>query len=183
MQYEELPVLSFQPLDAKEPKPKIARRLYRLFWLLRIALVAAIALFVVLNFLIRPVRVKDGGMEPTIPYGKVIFTSPAYGGIRQGDLAVCEYESGGGTAPLYLVRRIIALAGENVEIRGGRVFVDGMAIEENYVDDAGDLNYPDRTVPEGYVFVLGDNRRTTTADMIDARRIIGIVDFSVGAER
>ena len=179
MQYEELPVLSFQPLDAKEPKPKIARRLYRLFWLSRIALITAIVLYVTLHFLICPVRVKDGGMSPTVPRGKVVFISPAYRALRAGDLAV--YECDYGTAPIYQVRRVIALAGESVEIRDGTVYVDGMAIEEDYIADAGEIDYPDVTVPEGYVFVLGDNRTSDTAAMIDERQIIGIVDFSLGA--
>lgn len=59
------------------------------------------------------------------------------------------------------IKRIIALPGEHVQIENGNVYIDGQLLNENYlaanVKTTSDI-FTDFTVPEGYVFVMGDNR-------------------------
>jgi signal peptidase I len=59
----------------------------------------------------------------------------------------------------YLVKRVVAVAGDSVEIRGGILYRNGMKVRETYTDVAiEDGDWGPDTVREGYVFVLGDNR-------------------------
>ena len=83
-----------------------------------------------------------------------------------------------------LIKRVIGLPGERVEIERGRVIVDGRQLIEPYVQGAethcgGDCTWD---VPEGYYFVLGDNRRDSRDSregwMVPADSIVGKKLFS-----
>jgi signal peptidase I len=66
------------------------------------------------------------------------------------------------------IKRIIAVEGDRIAIRAGRAVVNGMALEEPYVEEGDDRMVPDMLetqVPAGHVFVLGDNR----AHSVDSR--------------
>jgi signal peptidase I len=58
-----------------------------------------------------------------------------------------------------LVKRVIALPGEQVAVRGGHTYIDGELLAEPWVTYFGGPDYPATRVPAGAVFVLGDNRR------------------------
>ena len=68
------------------------------------------------------------------------------------------------------IKRVIALPGEHVEIKNGKVYINGTELEEPYLQpnvvttvDAKNYNYfSEFTVPEGYVFAMGDNRSQST---------------------
>jgi signal peptidase I len=57
-----------------------------------------------------------------------------------------------------LLKRIVALEGEELEFRGGILHVNGEAIDEPYVRYKSDWNLPPRKVERGNVYVVGDNR-------------------------
>ena len=57
-----------------------------------------------------------------------------------------------------LIKRVVALDGETVEARGGHVVIDGRVLHEPYLGGATTPDFAPVTVPEGHVFVLGDNR-------------------------
>ncbi len=57
-----------------------------------------------------------------------------------------------------LLKRVVAVAGEEVEFRGGDLVVDGERIEEPYVTNPYDWNLPPRRVKPGHVYVVGDSR-------------------------
>jgi signal peptidase I len=61
------------------------------------------------------------------------------------------------------IKRVIALPGEHVEIKDGKVYINGEELEEDYLQDdvtteAKNSNLVDFVVPEGYIFAMGDNR-------------------------
>lgn len=78
-----------------------------------------------------------------------------FGSPERGDVVVFRY-------PLEpsrdFIKRIVALPGETIEIRGGRVLVDGRSVPEPYPLDPGTYDWPVTVVPPGHYFVLGDNR-------------------------
>ena len=61
-------------------------------------------------------------------------------------------------APDPLIKRVIGLPGETIEIRDGRVYVNGEVLDEPYLQQATYGNVPPRVISPGSVFVLGDNR-------------------------
>src|SRR5712692_8017758 len=74
------------------------------------------------------------------------------------------------------IKRVIALPGQTVEVRAGKVFVDGKQLNEPYTLDAPTYPYGPETVPAGQIFVLGDNRNNSydshSWGMLDLQLII-----------
>ena len=137
-------------------KPSAVKEI--LSWLLWIAIPAVVVLL--LNaYVVRPVRVSGDSMMPTLCDHDILFVTPLKAPER-GDIIVFRDENG--TA---LVKRVIALGGETVvlDYLSDAVFVDNRLIEEDYLNYAEDDPMEERSesefsVPEGCVFVLGDNR-------------------------
>lgn len=132
----------------------------------RLLFLLALAVAVVLPvrlWLVEPIYIATGSMEPTLPVGTHLFADKLTLSLRsprRGDVIVFRPPVGSGE----FVKRVIAVPGETVELREKKVFIDGKALEEGYArhtrggerlvgDNIGPL-----TVPESAVFVLGDNR-------------------------
>ena len=177
MEYRDAPVLSFRPLDAKESKQENVIRLERLYTLICVACVTLAATFMLLSFVIRPIKVKDG--TASYPAGSVVFVTPSWGEAKRGDaVAVCNGKADGSVS----VRRVVAVGGDTVEIRNGTLFVNGRTPTDPAVSGVG--NYPDlaeTTVPAGRFYLLGDDPNGGDATgVFDARAVLGVVRFSVG---
>ncbi len=116
-----------------------------------------IALFINV-FLAQATVVRGQSMEPTLYNNeRVIVEKISYrlmGGPRRGDVVVLRLN---GTSEM-LIKRVVALPGETVAVQGGRVVVDGIPLTEPWAVRQGGPDYPPTVVPEGHVFVLGDNR-------------------------
>jgi signal peptidase I len=89
---------------------------------------------------------------------------------ERGDIIVLR-RAAGTTEPL--IKRVIALPGETVEIYNGQVLINGEPIAEPYLSQSTLGNMPPQLVPEEHVFVLGDNRRASNDS-----RAFGMVAYS-----
>ena len=84
----------------------------------------------------------------------------AYGSPDRGDVVI--YEAPGGGGPARRVSRIVAVGGDTVEGRGGRLVRNGTVVDEGYLaDGATTSDFGPVTVPDGSVFLLSDNRRNS----------------------
>lgn len=106
----------------------------------------------------QPVRVEGTGMSPNFNDGDKMIINRNIGALRRGDVIMFLYPKD--TSKWY-IKRVIGLPGEKVEIREGRVFVNGQLLDEPYIDrqynQAGGT-FALKTVPENHYYVLGDNR-------------------------
>ncbi len=102
-----------------------------------------------------------------------------FGEPRPGDVIVFRQVSSGIAKDL--IKRVIAVEGQTVEVRGGTVYVDGEALDEPYISAPPDYEVPPTTVPPGELFVLGDNR-INSADShlfgpIEESQVVGRADL------
>ncbi len=112
-------------------------------------------------FLAQATRVEGYSMEPTL-YGqqRLIVEKLTYR-LRppaRGEIVVIHVP---GYGDEMLIKRVIGLPGEQVEVRDGQVFVDGQALREPYLAGLTYGDYPATQVPEQHVFVMGDNRNNS----------------------
>lgn len=144
------------------------------------ALVIGILVFM---FIGRVIGVSGTSMYPTLHDTDKIIISNLFYEPDNGDIVVLQTDS---FSEEPIVKRVIATEGQTVDIdfANGVVYVDGVALDEPYTNtptnDRQDFN-GQVTVPEGCVFVMGDNRngstdsRTSRIGMVDKRCIIGKV--------
>lgn len=158
--------------------------LYELPGLLLAALVVAV---VIKTFVIQPFYIPSGSMIPTLEVDDRVMVSKVndvFGEIHRGDILVFENpyrveeeESvpeavvrsvlealGIRTSPYDdLVKRVIALGGEEIEIRDNQVYIDGVAIDEPYLQSGTSMpDFGPLTVPEDHLFMMGDNRNSSS---------------------
>ena len=117
----------------------------------------AVVLFLLLNAATSRVRVYNVSMQPTLFEGNLLVVNKlAYklGEPKRGDIIVFHYQ---GTVNEDYIKRVIGLPGDTVEIRNGIVRVNGQAITEPYIAELPGYTGQWK-VPEGELFVLGDNR-------------------------
>jgi len=137
----------------------------------------ALILFLIINFLSARIRVDGRSMEPSFHDGDyVIVNRLAYrlGDLDHGDVIVFPY-------PLNteedFIKRVIALPGDRIAITDGLVAVNGIPLEEDYLDVIPHGDMAEIIVPLGHVFVMGDNRNDSSDSRIwgalDVEQIIG----------
>lgn len=152
-----------------------------------VALICCVLIFV---FVARVIDVVGNSMVPTLEwYDKVIITRLA-GDYERGDIVVLQKDS---FREEPIVKRIIAVEGQTIDIdfENGIVYVDGEPLDEPYVNEltyeSEDFESYERplVIPEGCVFVMGDNRnnstdsRRETIGCVDTRNILGKVIFRI----
>ena len=157
-----------------KPEEKKSREAYEWVQALVCSVLAVVLLF---TFGARLIGVDGHSMVPTLQDGDrlLVLNSMLCGGYEPGDIVVLRKES---FLPTPIVKRVIAAEGQVVDIDfgSGVVYVDGKRLHEDYINELTftpeGTEFP-LTVPEGSVFVLGDNRNHST-DSRDAR--LGTVD-------
>jgi signal peptidase I len=146
---------------------------------------AIIVIFILFTFLFRAVGVDGTSMVPTLNDGDWVAISGINFQPRRGDIVVVTQPN---EVHEPLIKRIIAVGGDIIDIDflNREVAVNGTVIEEPYISEPTsrkfDVVFP-LAVPEGFVFVMGDNRnnskdsRASGIGLIDERYILGTTRF------
>lgn len=126
----------------------------------------AIALFV--NVFVAEAALVENGpsMQPNLYVGYRVMTEKITYRLhapRRGDVIIAERP----TEEVTLIKRVVGLPGETVEVRGGHTTIDGQQIPEPWVTHFGGRDYGPAVIPPEYVFIMGDNR----ANSRDSREI------------
>lgn len=143
-----------------------------------------VVLILIFLFIFRVVGVEGDSMEYTLSTGDRLIVSHLFYDPKPGDIVVVELDEYFDTP---IIKRVIAVGGQTVDIDSetGKVRVDGQELDEPYTHDPTtpkSLHYP-MTVPEGSVFVMGDNRVNSTDGRnfgyVDKKHILGKAIFRI----
>lgn len=144
-------------------------------WLISI-IVAVVLAFGIRTFLVEPYMVSGSSMMNTLQDRERLLVNKLVYYTRQpkrGEIIVFKYPS---DTRRDFIKRVIAVGGDTIEIRDGKTLVNGEAIDESYIREPFHTNLPKMTVPQGRIFVMGDNRNNSE----DSRfQDVGFVDLSL----
>jgi signal peptidase I len=118
--------------------------------------------FLIRTFLFENYRVVGHSMDPTLDDEQYLVVCKFLYRLQEpqrGDIIVFQDPRAGDRK---LIKRIIGMPGESVEIKNGQVFVDGQSLDEAYIEERPHYSRPPSKVPEGEYFVLGDNRNNSS---------------------
>lgn len=142
-------------------------------WIKALA-VAVLLAWVLRSVLIQPYRVEGSSMESSLHDSERLFINRLVYRLhppRRGEVVVVDLANEGIT----IIKRIVGLAGETIEIKDGSVFIDGERLEEPYLTQATLNSYGPVQIPAEHYFVMGDNRQNSR----DSRNIsVGFVAHS-----
>ena len=170
-----------QPEQEQQPKLSGADALkVDLYFWLQALVMALVVLILLFTFVGRIIGVDGSSMVPTLHDGDLLLLQSIGYTPEQGDVVVLtkDFASYVGQP---IVKRVIATGGQTVEIDydAGVVYVDGVALDEPYINEpmrrpgSAEMDVDSVTVPEGCIYVLGDNRNNST----DSRhRDLGVID-------
>ena len=174
-------------MQEQEKQTAKGRDLYEWVQSLVGSVLVVVAIF---TFVIRMMGVDGHSMLNTLQHGDrlLVVNSMLYHDYKYGDIVIIQKGSFAGGEPI--VKRVIAVEGQTVDIdfTEGIVYVDGEALEEDYIREptytAEGTEFP-LTVPEGSIFVMGDNRngssdsRDYRLGTVDTRYVIGKAAFLI----
>ncbi|MHC1722601.1 MAG: signal peptidase I [Aminipila sp.] len=148
--------------------------------LIKEILIAVVIAFIIMQF-IKPTIVKESSMQPTLYENNyILLNKQAYnfGEPKRGDIIVfhtgLKLENG---KEKMLIKRVIGLPGETITIKEGNVYINGKILTEDYTKDGftdGDIE--NLTIPEGEMFVMGDNRLVSIDSRLDEVGCVKIDD-------
>ena len=161
-------------------------------------IILTLVIFFLIQTVVRNFRVVGTSMVGNLHDGQYLIidkvTYNSYlndfglGGPQRGDVIVFEPPN---RPDDDYVKRIIGLPGETVEIRGGAIFINGEPLDEPFDPNTGSYSLSPRVIPEGEVFVLGDNRNNSNdshtwgplpiENIVWASLVILLAAFTLGA--
>ena len=163
--------------DGAEIGDRLARRL------LAPLAVALVAIIVVFYVLFGTAQVDGESMEPTLLPVDHLLVTKGYKTPSRGDIVILHVLESDGTVH-DIVKRVIALPGDTIEVRQDIAFVNGVQEPDRgqFIDPTQAVSMPPRTVPESQLWVMGDNRPVSldsryigTVPLADVQgRVVGI---------
>ena len=152
-----------EPEAQVEPEPSSGAHVLR--WLLQAlrevaeTVVPAVVIALVINlFLAQATQVLGQSMEPNLhSTQRVVVEKITYRfvhGPRRGNVVVIDAPD----QSEMLIKRVVGLPGETIELRNGQVYIDGEPLTEPWIVNPGGGSYGPLTIPPLHVFVMGDNR-------------------------
>ena len=146
------------------PVPQKSAMLAGIFWM-RDLFVSVLIAVVVILFLYQPVKVEGTSMMPMLIDQERIFINKfsyrfGIAEVNRGDTVVFWFP---GDPSKSYIKRVIGLPGDRVEVRAGKVHLNGVALDEPYVPDSyrDEVSVKEITVPPGEYYVLGDHRSSS----------------------
>ena len=144
-------------------------------WIISI-LIAVVLAFFIRHFIVELYMVEGPSMQPTLETSERLVVNKFVYRFKQpekGDIVVFRYPR---DPSRDFIKRVIAVAGETIEVKDGRVFVNGQLLNEPYILEKTRGSYSLATVPAGHIFVMGDNRNNSE----DSRfRDVGFVSLDL----
>ncbi|MCL2877919.1 MAG: signal peptidase I [Acidobacteria bacterium] len=151
-------------------------------WFRDIFVAFVIAIFIII-FVVQPVKVEGTSMQPVLMDQERIFVNRfiyQFTDISRGDVVVFRYPRDVNKS---FIKRILAVPGDEIEIRAGMIYLNGRRLDEPYVPQEflDKRSYPRTIVPPGRYFVLGDHRNSSNDSrnwgFVDKRLIYGKAFF------
>lgn len=144
-------------------------------------LIAIVVIILIRTYIISPIRVDGPSMNNTLSNNDLLFLKKYEHDYERYNIIVFKFGKD------KLIKRVIGLPGEEIEIKNNLVYINGEVIEEPYLDEENlDSNSGDMekiTVPAGTYFVMGDNRRESFDSRyfgpISKNQIFGVADFRI----
>ncbi|MBQ8472797.1 MAG: signal peptidase I [Bacilli bacterium] len=130
-------------------------------------IIVIVLVLVIKQFIITPIRVNGSSMNDTLINKDIMILdkiSYQFSPIERFDIVVIKFENE------YLIKRVIGLPGETVEYKDNNLYINGELIEENFNHKVTDNYSLNEVIPDGYYFVVGDNR----GDSLDSR-VLGLM--------
>lgn len=160
-----------------QPEGEKTKGVRRFFMDLLETLVLSLVLFLAINAVSARIRVESISMQPTLYAGDFIIVNKlAYrlGEPNRGDIIIFHYPPDPNREPY--IKRVIGLPGEMVKVSGGNVYVNDVLLDEPYI--SAPPNYEGSWgVPEDSLFMLGDNRNSSSDShswgMVPLENVIG----------
>jgi len=163
------------------PDPPTPADIYKAVWNFFLELVQTVGLSILLYLAIDSVsariRVESISMQPTLYEGDMVIVNKLayrWGEPKRGDIIIFEYPPDPKQEPY--IKRVIGLPGERVRIADGKVYVNDVLQTEPYLK-VTTMRGGEWTVPEGALFVLGDNRNNSSDSrawgMVPLENVIG----------
>ncbi len=139
-------------------------------------IIAGVLAFFIITFVAQSFVVQGNSMDNTLRHGERLFINKfiyRFQSPERGDIIVLEPQ---GDSRAKYIKRVIGLPGDRVEIKGGKLFINNIEIQEDYIlENMNRVPYGPYYVPEDTVFALGDNRNNS----VDSRRsdLVGYVSY------
>lgn len=122
-----------------------------------------VVVLVLLQAFIQPCTIEGVSMQPTLKHEEFVFALKDYSFVelQHGDIVVTTVPGGFVDEDTKVVKRVIGLGGDHVQCIDNQLYVNGVHLIEDYISADTDMEDFSVEVPEGYIFLMGDNRNNS----------------------